>query len=339
MTQQAFDTQARLLSVDNTAELIAEGATLLIAGDEMLLQKLPRGRWIGGSIPYFMAESGGLISQEQLFVHQLPPVVSEVKIRNYDIDHLHRNLADAPDNGFSILLLPAGSEVHASYACNAPNYENMFLKPIIGWVTGVHLDDLDKIKPKVFNGEQGLASEKEAVILHAQLPDTLTASIGIVNLFTQGTGDTFVFSETGFQAQDCMINGQQQNFADYLLESEIDTRLPLVANYYGAMINVSFQNVDPTHRLVNFYAPVFEGIEYRLAKPVPDYVNSFQAALPRNLTDVIFSCNCILNFLYSELEGKRTEAMFGPITFGEIAYQLLNQTLVYLRLDGFEPST
>jgi hypothetical protein len=339
MMPQAFAAQAQLLSVDQVAVLITGGATLLVAGDEMLLQKLPRGRWIGGSIPYFMTESGGLISREQLFVHQLPSVVTEVKICNYDIDRLHRSLADAPDNGFSVLLLPAGSEVHASYACNAPSYEDMFLKPIIGWVTGVHLDDLDQIKPKVFNGEQGLASEQEAVILHARLPDTLTASIGIVNLFTQGTGDTFVFPETGFQAQDCMINGRQQNLADYLLDGKIDTRLPLVADYYGAMINVSFQNVDPTHRLVNFYAPVFEGIEYRLAEPVPDYVNSFQAALPRNLTDVVFSCNCILNFLYSELEGKQTDALFGPMTFGEVAYQLLNQTLVYLRLDGCGPSS
>jgi hypothetical protein len=44
----------------------------------------------------------------------------------------------------------------------------------------------------------------------------------------------------------------------------------------------------------------------------------------------VFACNCILNFLYSGLEGKITEGMYGPITFGEIAFQLLNQTLVYL---------
>ena len=45
-----------------------------------------------------------------------------------------------------------------------------------------------------------------------------------------------------------------------------------------------------------------------------------------------FSCNCILNYLYGELEGKVTEGMYGPVTFGEIAYQLLNQTLVYVRI-------
>jgi hypothetical protein len=40
----------------------------------------------------------------------------------------------------------------------------------------------------------------------------------------------------------------------------------------------------------------------------------------------------ILNYLYSNLEGMRTGDMVGPITFGEIAYQLLNQTLVYLTI-------
>jgi hypothetical protein len=36
--------------------------------------------------------------------------------------------------------------------------------------------------------------------------------------------------------------------------------------------------------------------------------------------------------LYSELEGKKTASIIGPITFGEIAYQLLNQTLVYAEI-------
>jgi len=48
--------------------------------------------------------------------------------------------------------------------------------------------------------------------------------------------------------------------------------------------------------------------------------------------NVVFSCNCILNYLYSELEGRKTDPFVGPITFGEIAYQLLNQTLVYMEV-------
>ena len=49
--------------------------------------------------------------------------------------------------------------------------------------------------------------------------------------------------------------------------------------------------------------------------------------------DPVFTCNCILNYLYANLEGKKTGSIVGPITFGEIAYMLLNQTMVYLTFE------
>jgi hypothetical protein len=49
-------------------------------------------------------------------------------------------------------------------------------------------------------------------------------------------------------------------------------------------------------------------------------------------SEIVFLCNCILNYLYSELEGKKTGEMSSPMTFGEVAYQLLNQTMVYLTI-------
>jgi hypothetical protein len=60
-------------------------------------------------------------------------------------------------------------------------------------------------------------------------------------------------------------------------------------------------------------------------------MNTFNSMIPTGNNDAIaFSCNCILNYLYAELEGKQTGNFTGPITFGEVAYQLLNQTMVYL---------
>ena len=44
----------------------------------------------------------------------------------------------------------------------------------------------------------------------------------------------------------------------------------------------------------------------------------------------MFACNCVLNYLHGQLEGRRTGTVLGPMTFGEIAYQLLNQTMVYI---------
>ena len=115
---------------------------------------------------------------------------------------------------------------------------------------------------------------------------------------------------------------------------EIDTRLPLVADYSGAMVNVSIKSNIAAEQRVDFYAPVFPGVSYRIAAPVADYISAFQAALPPTNAELVFSCNCILNYLYCDLEGKQTGKVKGPITFGEIGYQLLNQTLVYLTIEG-----
>jgi len=82
---------------------------------------------------------------------------------------------------------------------------------------------------------------------------------------------------------------------------------------------------------VTLYAPVFPGIKYRTAKSISDYEHEFNSRLfGRQNSGVVFSCNCILNYLYGELEGKSIKGFTGPITFGEIAYQLVNQTLVYV---------
>jgi hypothetical protein len=165
------------------------------------------------------------------------------------------------------------------------------------------------------------------------LPDQLRARIDIVNVFRPGAGDSIRFPATGFSAGECLINGRPENFAEYLLKREIDTRLPLVANYSGAMINVSMKAIDRDERRVDFYAPVFQDTEYKLALPVDDYVRAFEQAMPEANPSLAFCCNCILNYLYSGLEGKKTGGMVGPITFGEIAYQLVNQTLVYCGIE------
>ena len=48
----------------------------------------------------------------------------------------------------------------------------------------------------------------------------------------------------------------------------------------------------------------------------------------------VLSFNCILNYQYGKLEGRKTPPYTGPVTFGEVAYQLLNQTLVYCEILG-----
>ena len=330
----ARPTAGWLMSLDATKELIKNNMFLSIAGDEHALRQLPRGNWIGGTIPYFMGTSGGETTRDRLFVTPINIRASDPEIRFYDLTDLQYVCVDGPDNGYSLIIIPAFSAVHSLFAHDAPGYEDMYVKPLIGWVAGVHLDDMGKAAPTVVNGQTLEFDQERVIAMHVALPPDRFAHVDIVNLFEQGRGDSIRFDSKGFSAGACTINGQAANLADYLLSHKIDTRLPLVADYCGAMINVSIKAIDGERHMVDFYAPVFPDVEYRIAAEVADYVGAFHDAMPDGQLAVTFCCNCILNYLYSELEGKQTGIMVGPMTFGEIAYQLLNQTLVYMTIEG-----
>lgn len=324
----------QLMSLDETAALIRAGRFLSIAADESQLRQLPTGNWIGGTIPYFMGQEGGESSRKKLFVTAMPECASRADIAIYDVGSLSRVCSDAPNNGFSLIIVPAFSTVHSVFAHDAPNFDDMFVKPLVGWIAGVHLDDLKNAVPMVVDGRSLEFSHELAVVCHVELPRDRWAQIDIINPFQPGGGDAILFQETGFTVENCMINGVPCNFSEYLLSHGHDLRLPLVADYSGAMLNVSIKSVDKDRRQVDFYAPVFGDVVYHLAAPVPDYGAAFRAAVPKSPLPLVFSCNCILNYLYGNLEGQQTGQMIGPITFGEIAYQLLNQTLVYLTVEG-----
>jgi hypothetical protein len=64
--------QHALLTPEQAAKAIAAGRTLLLAGSEELLERLPRGNWIGGTTPDFMTEDGGTCSTNRVFCTELP---------------------------------------------------------------------------------------------------------------------------------------------------------------------------------------------------------------------------------------------------------------------------
>ena len=321
-----------LMSVEEAARIIQTGRGVSIAGDESALRKLPTGLWIGGTIPYFMGDDGGLCSPDKVFVNELPAASGAPGLCTYDVTSIEEVCNDAPDNGFSVLIVPAFSRVHERFAQDAPEFDGMYLQPLVGWVAGVHLDDLATVKPKVIFGPTGEFHDNLAVAMHVAIDDDKSAGIEIINLFRPGAGPVIRFPESGFSAKDVEIDGIRTNLVEYLRSSRSDTRLPLVADYCGAYINVSFQSVDEITGEVKFYAPVYSGLEYRLASSIPPYAEAFSQQVPHDNGEIAFCCNCILNYMYGELEGKKTDRMHGPITFGEIAYQLVNQTMVYLRV-------
>lgn len=332
-TPPARPVSGTLMDLQDALVAIRSGAYLSIAADEALLRRLPPGNWLAGSIPYFMAQDGGETSRQKLFVTELPTHAGTPQLRWYDAASLHRVALDAPAHGLTVLIVPAFSDVHSRFAREAPAFEDMYMKPLVGWIAGVHLDDLGQAAPVVANGQTLVFSHDKALAVHIPLPESIYPRIDILNLFQPGGGDAIRFPSTGFSAQECFVNGQLVNLAQYLAQKGIDTRLPLVADYSGAMINVSFKAVDAAAGRVDFYAPVFDDVEYRIAEPVPDYARSFAQSLPGDALGARWSCNCILNYLYGGLEGQRTGPITGPMTFGEIAYQLLNQTMVYVNLE------
>jgi len=319
------------VDLNEAIKLIEENKILHIAADEALLKQLPKGRWIAGTTPYFITEQGGITCKDKLFVNEIQCTV-DYKTVVYDRNNIFDITKDAYSNGITFLIMPFASDVAVFYAKEAPNYDDLFMNSIVGWISGYDLST--DSKAKVFDGVTGRSYDDKAVALHICLPDDKIASLGIVNIFNVDEKDTRIeFTEDALSVAKCLVNGKEVILSDYIAKNKINTQLPLVADYNSVLVNVSIKSISEENKTVDFYAPVFAGKEYHFAHAVSNYEESFNEYL-QEFKDIkpVFSCNCILNYLYGELEGKATPPFAGPVTFGEIAYQLLNQTLVYAEI-------
>jgi len=322
----------QMTSVQQAAQWIRDGRRLSVAGTVEALMQLPKGEWVGGSIPYFMSDEGGMIAgPDQVFVTDLTDL-GQVTIATYGAADMHLLTERAPDNSVSLLILPCGGEAHRRFAADAANFKDAFLKPTVGWIAGVHLDDIGKKKPVVIDGRTCEFYEDRGVVQHVTLPADKLVQVDILNLFEPEAGDVIRFDQTAFTVDACTINGEPASLSAYVRQRGLEHgRLPLVGDFAGAHINASLQTVHAD--CVDLYAPVFPGVDYHFAKDLPDYAAAFREREKHQEVDgMAFSCNCILNYAFGELHGKQIGGPKGPFTFGEIAYQLLNQTQVTVRL-------
>lgn len=323
----------KMLTVTEVSSLIQSGVSLYIAGSEKCLSQLPKGNWIGGTIPYFMTEDGGIVSHEKILVIELPEQIETATIASYDENNLHEIPKNYLENGFSLIIIPAFSKVHLKYAEECTTWPGVFNQPLVGWITGTDVGKTTDT-PKVMNGKTGELTGDKALVMHAKLDKNFSVEANIINIFEQDVGDSITFANTGFEIDTVFVNEKEVSFATYLEKNKINLQLPLVADYMGAMINVSFRDVDPITKKVRLYAPVFPGVTYKLAKPFENYEKKFESALKSHkIKNPVFACNCILNFLYGSLEGKKSGDIVSAMTFGEVAYMLLNQTFVYITIN------
>ena len=319
--------QQTLYPVEEVSEMIREGKKLLLAGDAKLLSQLPKGDWIGGSTPYFILYPEQMIeSTEKIFVHCLPDFVDAVEIREYDSSNIKNIFCDAPKNGFTVLIMPFSTPVANEYILNVVNFENFAAYPVCGWISGQPLDKLLKEKSFTASGIGTSLSSDKGVAMHISLPETKYAEVHILNPYEQGDGDVVTFENSGQIVENACINGVKQNLAEYLSKNNIDYKnIPMVANYSGAMLNTNCLEVR--NDIVHLSTAVFERIEYRFAK-----MNPKVTALELDDDRIVFSLTCVHNYFRPDIIEKYLKNMNGPVVFGEIAYQLLNRTTVYVTI-------
>ena len=319
------------VTLAEATEIINSGKVLHIAADDSLLAQLPKGKWIGGTTPYFITYDGGLFSKEKLYVYEID-YASDVKITTYDEQNIFNIVEDCFDNGLTMLIMPYGSEVATKYGKMAPEVEKILMHPTVGWISGFDLDA--RTSAKVYDGTTGEAYTDKAVVMYLELEEGKSAMINMINILDYDKeGPVIKFFENELGVEKCSIDGKETNLADYIRDNNIDTRMPLVTDHNGSYFNTSIREVVDGR--VNFYAPVFKNLEYRFAAKVEDYAEEFRRRI--NATgnkNPVVSFNCVLNYQYGNLNGRKISPYVGPVTFGEIAYQLLNQTLVYCEIVG-----
>ena len=312
-----------LYTVEEVSSMILNGDKLLLAGNVGLLSQLPRGDWVGGSTPYFVLYPEQMVeSDEKLFVSCLPDFIEKIEISEYDSQSIRNIYCEAPQNGFTVLIIPFGSPVFSDFAVNATGYKDFARYPLCGWVAGQPLEIIHTEKSYTASGTGPNVYSDKAVAMHISLPANKYAELHMFHPFEQSDGDVITFDYSGQIIKDAFINGVKRNLAEYLREIKFDTdSLPLVANYSGAMMNISCYAVNDE---LHFSAPVLEHMEYRIAK-----INDQLPEPELDSNKIAFSVCCVINFLQPEFCRKYMKKLNGPVVFGEIAYQLLNQTTVY----------
>ncbi len=326
-----------LCSPAEAALRIEQGHYLLLAGREAELATLPSGCWIGGTVAKFVGPQGGTKAAGQIYYADFTNVAEAVAWRSFDAQSLPELAQYYPPNGFAILLIPGCSQILGILAGGVMNYENIYDAPLTGWVSAVPLAERRHMRPKVFAGGPEPHDERAAV-MYVSLPQDMFAQLHIANLFSPGDGPDIQFlSSSPDAAQDCLIGGVRRNLDAYRVEARIDMRLPLVTDQDGALLNIGLLPGAEPGGALSLLAPVSPELTYRFAETVRDYADEFGAALAAlDYGSAANACVCVLNYLHAGLEHARGLDFTAPVTFGQIAYTVLNQTFVCLEIGRHE---
>ncbi|MEM6643519.1 MAG: hypothetical protein AAF616_11115 [Bacteroidota bacterium] len=321
----------KLYTLEEAQKILADGQNAMVGAEEEILAQLPKGNWIGGTIPYFMDQNGGTVSQDQVFINFLDDPIEFSAIKAYPEDKLAEIFDDYPEWGVSFIVLPGLSSCAFKYPFVVKQTNDVFKSPIVGWTSGVLWDDLGKKSPKVINGATGEIHDDKAMVMHCNLPSNITPELGIINI-QEPEGPFLEFEKEEAEVRDVIIDGKVENLYDYFKGKGMEIDRPLITDVNGSLINIAVKGYDDDAKTVSFYTPVWPGYKYQVSKPLADYEEKFEKEYKKIDAEIQFNCNCLYNYFFGNLEGKKTGDITGLITFGEVAYLQLNQTMVYLTL-------
>jgi hypothetical protein len=322
-----------LCNLNEASAIMAAGRHCIVSGSANLISKLPRGNWIGGTTPYLMSGSGNGVSGDRLLVTEMPEEWEFMCVQRYGVGGVSYISGDCAPGGFSIVIVPFGTDVEQVFSKDAINRVGLSDRVIAGWVSGVAGNHSGE-HPQVFYGPTGHGIEDEIVALHMKLPEHLKPVVDVINIFEEGDGDGIGFISNGFSANYAIVGGKTVTFSKYLAENRVNLSLPLVATINGVKYNSTLCGYDAGSGGVRFYAPVFRNIIYKVAKPIEGQMMRIREALPHDSGDVVFGCVCIGNYMDGALADYKGSGFEGPVSYGEIAGFLTNQCIVRLRVVG-----
>jgi len=326
----------RLYSKEEVINFINAGRTMLLSGSEKALSGLPKGKWIGGTTPYFM-DGVGKVDEDKIFVDDFTLIAKNAKLEVFDSSNIQNIAKKGYDNGFIVMTVPIDSQVYFDFSDHSLEYDNIYDNPLVGFVSCCKFEDFGNVKTYSVSGLDGKLVDDKAVALYVELPKHLAARCEIMNFDTiDETTSKVVFPKTSFKQSDCLIDGKPGNISEYfenVVKPKIGGYTQMITSQNGALINRDPRVVDTKTGETSFFSPVYAGDEYYLVKPGSDYFKMFNDNLKAKQSDVVTCLSCISYYFGGNFE-NRSICKNGVYAFGEIAYQLLNKTIVTLEIDN-----
>lgn len=319
-----------LYTLEETAEMIREGRTLVVAADWRVLTSLPRGEWVGGVCTRFQTEQGCVRTEEAAFVMDFSGVVSGHRLGVYPDFAVESVYEDMPSNGFSFLLIPGFSTVHRVFGSQFAARRQGASTPLVGFVAGADVGEARMQDPFVIDGVHGVVYTDSGVAWHCQLAESQRARVEVLNPFSSDmSGDSITFSSAALVLRECRVNGEECNFASYIRARGIPEGLPLVGEVQGMTQNVML--LYPLGReSVTAASPVLPSVEYRFARLEDLGVGRYDEMVRRATQEVLASVHGYGNYRHMASDGGREKIYPGPFALAEIAMLLMNQTTVNL---------